>query len=61
MGKNQADFAFTLLLVGFLIGILFDPEHRSSTFLRNVYGLYSAVSQKIVVFIVTAVRTSDVR
>jgi hypothetical protein len=40
---------------------LFDPEDGSHMFLRNACynGLYSVISQKIVFYITTGVRTSN--
>jgi hypothetical protein len=45
-----------------LLGLLFSPEDRDSTFLQNVSELlldYSVTAQMTVLFIGTAVRTSD--
>jgi hypothetical protein len=41
-----------------LLGLPFDPEHGSRTFLRNVSG-FGVTTLKILLLIVTAVRTSD--
>jgi hypothetical protein len=47
---------------GFLLGLFFDPEDGGDMFLPNVgcfNGLHGVISQKIVLFITTAVRTSN--
>jgi hypothetical protein len=40
-----------------LLGVFFDPEDGSDVFLFN--RLHGVISQKIVLFMTTAVRTSD--
>jgi hypothetical protein len=50
-----------LLLSGLLLGLLFNPEDGSSTFFEMTVqlGLRGVTSQRIVLFMVTAVRTSN--
>jgi hypothetical protein len=53
MKKKSAEAGGKL---GFLVGLLFEPQDGSDMFLQNI-GLspnYSATTQKIVIFIVTA-------
>jgi hypothetical protein len=49
--------------LGRALCLLFGPEDISTTFLRSVGGtskrLYGVISQKIVLFVLTAVRTSN--
>jgi hypothetical protein len=51
------------LLAGYLIGLFFGPENGGSTFLPKCWriftGLHGVTSQKIVLYIVTAERTSN--
>jgi hypothetical protein len=55
--------SFYLLHAGFLLGLLFGPDDGGEMLLRNVSGLFSGlhgvISQKIKLFIIAAVRTSD--
>jgi hypothetical protein len=51
-------------LLGFLLGLLSNLEDAGSMLLRNIgglIGLHGATSQKIALFIVNTVRTSDPR
>jgi hypothetical protein len=54
--------AYSLLLSGFLIGILIDPKLRGKMFLQNIgrpfARLHGITSQKTELLIVTTVRTS---
>jgi hypothetical protein len=48
--------------VRFSLGLFFHPEDGGDMFLRNVgyfNGIHGVISQKIVLFITTAVRTSN--
>jgi hypothetical protein len=55
----------TLLLAGYFLGLLFDPEEGSSAFSKILkfactsIGLYGLTLQKILVFMVAAVTASD--
>jgi hypothetical protein len=58
--KPSKTSAFRLLLAGFLLCLLSNPEVGGDAFFRNVGGLtqnYTNEIQKIVLFTVTAVRT----
>jgi hypothetical protein len=49
-----------LILAGFSLGLILDPENGSDVFLRNVRCLLAAyTSQKTKLFIITAVSISD--
>jgi hypothetical protein len=52
-GKHSSTHA------GFLLGLFFDAGEGGDMFLRDVSGLHGVISQKIVLFITTAVRTSN--
>jgi hypothetical protein len=45
------------MFADYMLGLLFYSEDRGNMFLRNVSELYGVASQKILLFIVTAVRT----
>jgi hypothetical protein len=46
-----------MIFADYMLGLLFYPEGGGSMFLRNIIELYGVTSQKILFFIVTAVRT----
>jgi hypothetical protein len=54
---------FCLLYARFLVSVLFNPEQRKRHFPSKHHltfnGLYGVISQKIELFITTAVRTSN--
>jgi hypothetical protein len=55
---SMKHIAFYQMHAGFLLGLFFDPEDGGAMLLQYISGLHSVISQKMDLFITTAVRPS---